>query len=108
MTAPPVAELRARPGVIRLGNAGDEVITIRVEVPEVWDVVRLDAPPATPVAVLKQRALEELVPDFTNSEDWVIKLRGFEVLNEAVALTDAGAKNGSTFLITSRRRKPVK
>jgi hypothetical protein len=60
------------------------------------------------VAVVKQRALEELVPDFSNSDEWVVKLRGFEVLDESVTLTDAGAKNGSTFLITNRHRKPVK
>jgi hypothetical protein len=108
MTAPPVVEYRARPGGVRLGGAGEPVIALRVEVPEVWDVVRVEAPPATPVAVVKQRALEELVPDFSNSDEWVVKLRGFEVLDESVTLTDAGAKNGSTFLITNRHRKPVK
>lgn len=108
MTAPPVIEFRSRPGAVRLGSAGEPVLTIRVEVPEVWDVVRVDAPPATPVAVVKQRALEELVSDFSNSEDWIVKLRGFEVLDENATLSDVGVRNGSTLLITNRRRKPVK
>jgi len=85
---PFVAQLRARPEAIRLGTAGDPVITVRVQVPEVWDTVRIDAPPDTSVLVLK--------------------LRGFEVLDEAASLSAAGAVNGSTFLVTFRRRRPVR
>ena len=108
MTAPPVAQLRARPGTIRIGAANEPAITLRVEVPEVWDVVRIDAPPATPVSVIKPRALEALVPDATDPTAWVVKLHGFEVLDENASLIDVGAKNGSTLLITRRRRVPVR
>lgn len=109
MTAatPFVAQLRARPEAIRLGTAGDPVITVRVQVPEVWDTVRIDAPPVTSVLVLKQRALETLVSGAEPAE-WVTKLRGFEVLDEAASLSAAGAVNGSTFLVTFRRRRPVR
>jgi len=108
VTAPPVTELRARPQVIRLGGAGEQVITVRVQIPEVWDVVRIEAPPSVPVALLKQRALNELVPNAENSAEWVTKLGGFEILDENASLIEAGAKNGSTLLVTSRRRRPVR
>jgi hypothetical protein len=107
-TATPfVAQLRARPEAIRLGTAGDPVITVRVQVPETWDTVRIDAPSDTPVLVLKQRALETLVPGAVPIE-WVTKLRGFEVLDETESLSAAGVLNGSTLLVTFRRRRPVR
>lgn len=110
MSADPpfVAQWRSRPEAVRLGTTGEPVITVRVQVPEVWDTVRVDAPANTPVALVKQRALEILVGDAANSDDYVVKLRGLEVLDESQALTAAGARSGSTFLVTSRRRRPVR
>jgi len=104
---PFVAQLRSRPETIRLGTAGEPVITVRVQVPEVWDTVRIDAPTTTPVIVLKQRALETLMPTAEQAE-YVTKFRGFEVLDETTALSAAGVENGSTLLVTSRRRRPVR
>ena len=104
---PFVTQLRARPEAIRLGTAGDPIITVRVQVPEVWDTVRIDAPPDTPVNALKLRALDTLVPN-ADAAEWVTKLRGFEVLDESASLSAAGAVNGSTLLVTSRRRRPVR
>jgi len=104
---PFVAQLRARPEVIRLGTADAPVITVRVQVPEVWDTVRIDAPPDTPVLLLKESALEVLMPG-ANQAEWITKLRGFEVLDETASLTAAGVLNGSTLLVTSRRRRPVR
>jgi hypothetical protein len=104
---PFVAQLRARPEAIRLGTGSDPVITVRVQVPETWDTVRIDAPPTTPVLELKLRALETLAPGAEQAE-WVTKLRGFEVLDESASLSAAGVQNGSTLLVTSRRRRPVR
>lgn len=104
---PFVAQLRARPEVIRLGTTGDPIITVRVQVPEVWDTVRIDAPPDTPVLALKEVALETLVSG-AEPVEWVTKLRGFEVLDETASLSAAGVVNGSTLLVTSRRRRPVR
>ena len=106
-TTPFVAQLRARPETIRLGTTGEPVITVRVQVPEVWDTVRIDAPPDTPVLVLKQRALETLMPG-AEAVEYVTKLRGFEVLDETASLSSAGVLTGSTLLVTSRRRRPVR
>jgi hypothetical protein len=107
-TAPFVAQLRSRPGTLRLGTSGEPVVTVRVQIPEVWDTVRVEAPADAPVATVKQRALEILMPDAEHAEDYVIKLRGWEILDESESLAAAGAGNGSIFLVTSRRRRPVR
>ena len=109
MTAPFVSQLRARPGIVRLGSDGQQRITVRVQMPEVWDLIRVEVPPTEPVATLKAAAVDALsMHDADRSDDFVIKLNGYEVLDEGASLTDAGAKDGSTFLITYRRRRPVR
>jgi hypothetical protein len=105
---PFTASLRSRPGAIRLGTGSEPVITVRVQVPEIWDTVRIDAPADTAVIVVKHRALEALLPDDAHPAGYVMKLRGWEVLDEGASLADAGAKNGSIFLLTNRRRRPVR
>ncbi|CAA9296343.1 MAG: hypothetical protein AVDCRST_MAG11-515 [uncultured Gemmatimonadaceae bacterium] len=106
---PFTAGLRSRPGtVIRLGAPGAPVVTVRVEVPEVWDVVRVEAPLDEPVLSVKVRALDALFPRAEFHEDFVVKLNGFEVLDENASLADAGAVDGSIFLLTHRRRRAVR
>jgi hypothetical protein len=83
VSAPFVAQLRARPGVVRLGAAES-------------------------VIVLKAAALTALQPNGDPPDAFVMKLNGFEVLDEGASLSDVGAKNGSTFLVTYRRRRPVR
>lgn len=106
--APFVTQLRSRPGVIRLGTGDEPVITLRVQSAETWDTVRVEAPASMPVIEVKRAALEVLVPDEPYHQDFMIKLNGFEVLNEDATLTEAGAKNGSTLLVHLRRRRPVR
>ena len=76
--------------------------------PEVWDTVRLEAPAGEPVLALKVAALNALQPQGDPPDMFVMKLNGFEVLDEGESLSDVGAKNGSTFLLTYRRRRPVR
>jgi len=110
MSATLVSTLRARPDVVRLPGVGtgNETISVRVQVPEVWDAVRIEAPPSATVQEVKRRALAELMPDETVVEEFVVKLLGHEVLDESVTLEQAGARSGSTLLLTSRRRRPVR
>lgn len=108
MSAPFVGTLRARGSTIRLAPAGVEAITIRVEMPEVWDVVRIVVSPTEPVIAVKARALEALFPEAQLHEDFVLKLRGWEILDESASLADAGAVDGSILLLTHRRRRPVR
>lgn len=107
MTTPFVATLRARRQALRLGSVDARTIAVRVEVPELWDMVRIDVPPAEPVLAVKVAALAALDPR-ADQRDFVIKLHGHEVLDEHVPLDAAGATDGSTFLLTYRRRRPVR
>ncbi|HXD48751.1 MAG TPA: hypothetical protein VN600_08260 [Gemmatimonadaceae bacterium] len=106
--APFVAGLRSRSSTIRLAAEGTPAITIRVEMPEVWDVVRIVVAPTEPVLAVKVRALEALFPEAAMHEDFIIKLRGWEILDEGASLTDAGVIDGSILLLTHRRRRPVR
>jgi hypothetical protein len=103
-----VTSLRVRPGTIRLWRDRQPYITIRVEMPEVWDTVRIEAPPTAPVLNVKTQALAALYPEDADAGEFVMKLNGFEVRDEGVSLADAGATDASTFLLTFRRRRPVK
>ncbi|GEM_PF-292876 len=103
-----VASLRTGPDVIRISGGSEPSITIRVEVPEVWDTVRVETPSSEPVAGVKTRALAALYPDASGVEDFVTKLNGFEVRDERRSLAEVGVKDGSTLLVTFRRRRPVR
>ena len=107
--APFAASLRARPDTIVVGAAGAGAWMVRVQMPEVWDAVRFEIAPTSPVMMLKEHALAALKPeDAGDPHAFVMKLNGVEVLDEEVSLAEAGAANGSTFLITYRRRRPVR
>lgn len=111
MTAPFVVQLRSRPGVTVLPGAGEgegETLHLRVEMPEVWDVARIDASPDEPVLAVKVHALAALYPKARAHDDFVMKLGGHEVFDENATLAEAGARDGSTFLLTHRSRRPVR
>ena len=108
MTQPFVAQLRARAQTIRLAAESAATITLRVEMPDVWDVVRIVALPKEPVLTVKVRALEALFPEAEFHGDFVLKFRGWEILDEATPLADLGIANGAILLLTHRRRRPVK
>jgi len=109
MKAPFVSNLRARKSTITLAPEGAaDAITIRVEMPEVWDVVRIVVLPTDSVLEVKQRALAALYPESDVLEEFVLKLRGWVVLDEMASLADAGVVNGSILLLTHRRRRPVR
>jgi len=108
MSTPFVGQLRARRDPIQLAAPGAPAISVRVEMPETWDTVRFVASPDEPVISLKLRALDALFPDGELHEEFVMKIRGWEVLDEQATLAAVGAVNGSIFLLTSRYRRPVR
>ncbi len=107
MTAPFVWSIRTRPDVITVGSVDGRVLNLRVEIPEVWDVVRTAAAPQESVLAVKRAALAAVVPG-ADADEYVMKLRGYEILDEGQSLTDAGATDGSIFLLSYRRRRPVR
>lgn len=80
---------------------------LRVEIPELWDVVKVIAFGDTPVLAVKVAALGALLPE-ANEVNYVMKLRGWEVLDEGQSVSDVGAIDGSIFLLSHRRRRPVR
>lgn len=108
MSSPLVTTLRARKTTIDLAPDAAATITIRVEMPEVWDVVRFTVSPTQPVLTVKVAALEALFPQAEMHQDFVLKLRGWEVLDEGASLQDAGVVDRSILLLTHRRKRPVR
>jgi len=108
MSGPFVNQLRTRGGVIELASPGGPAITVRVEMPEVWDVVLVRASPDERILLVKLRALEALNPGSEPHEEYVLKLHGWEVLDEEATLASTGAGDGSIFLITHRRRRAIR
>jgi hypothetical protein len=103
-----LASLRTRPGVRALTTGGDDAFTVRVQMPESWDAIAVRCGESTSVLAMKKAALEAFGEHAHPAEDYVLKLRGFEVLDEHAPVAVAGAREGSTFLLTHRRRRPVR
>jgi len=108
MSAPFVSELRTPAFVIVLGDAAAATMHIRVQAAELWDAVRVDASPSDSILAVKLAALSSFYPDGANAADFVTKLHGFEVLHEDQSLSAVGVLDGSTLLLTRRRRRPVR
>jgi len=108
VSTPFVAGLRTRGESLKLGSNTENPLQLRAQVLEAWDAIRIDADPLASVRSLKELALRELFPDARHADEYVVKLNGFEILDESAPISSTAAKNGSIFLITDRRRRPVR
>lgn len=108
MTAPFVTELRTSDEIVKVGGTDGDTLHLRVQIAELWETLRVDASPTTSVEAVKKAALARFFPDGESIDDFVVKLRGFEILDETATVAASGAKDGSTLLLTWRRRRPVK
>jgi len=108
MTAPFVTELRTSDDVLTIGAGSGDALHLRVQVAELWDTLRVDTSGGTSVSDVKSAALARFFPDGAAVTDYVVKLRGFEILDENESLASAGVKDGSTLLLARRRRRPVR
>lgn len=103
-----VNDLRSRPGVLALGADAPGAITIRVQLYELWDTIAVRCSPDTTVLALKKAVLDAFEQHHHPASDYLFKLRGFEVLDEGVPVSVAGARDGSTLLLSYRYRRPVR
>ena len=109
MSAPFVTTLRSRAETLVLGAPdAANCWTVRVQMAEVWDAVRVSAPATEPVLAVKVAALEALFPEAAYHDDFVMKLGGIEVLDENASIAETGAQDGSIFLLAHRRRRPIR
>jgi hypothetical protein len=83
-------------------------MNLRVQLLERWDRKDFDVKADTPVATLKRDALLAFGLTDAMPSDYVVKLRGWEVLGEQESIADSGARDGSTYLISYRRRRAVR
>ena len=83
-------------------------LTIRGQLAEAWDAVRIEAGAQDSVATVKARVLDVLAPASGLPGDYLVKLNGVEILDERATLSSAGVVNGSTLFIAYRRRRPVR
>jgi hypothetical protein len=102
-----VGELRAGRAPLDLAS-GAGAITVRVQVAEMWDAIRVNAHPDTAISELKQRVVNEFFPGHEYLDDFVLKLRGWEMLDESQSLKTGGMVDGSIVLLSRRRRRPVR
>ncbi len=84
------------------------MLHIRVQVMDLWDSVRVDSPRTETVLSVKRAALAALYPDGADPDDLVVRLHGYEILDEAQSLSDVGVRDGSILLLVARRRRPVR
>jgi len=105
--APFTTQLRASRAPLRLGTGAD-TISFRVEAADLWDAVVVIAAPSTPISEVKRAAIEALLPNAELGEDFVLKLRGWEMLDQHEPIRDAGVMDGSILLLARRRRRPVR
>lgn len=103
---PFVNNLRTQGAPLPLGGGSGPVLHLRAQVLEAWDAIRVDADPSASVKSLKHLALQTLYPG-VNANDYVVKLHGWEILDEDAPISSTAARNGSIFLISDRRRRPV-
>jgi len=102
-----VTSLRVQGEAFQLGRNVAKPLHLRAQVLEAWDAIRIDADPSASVRSLKQLALKELYPDSNKEDEYVVKLHGWEILDEDAPISSTPAREGSIFLITDRRRRPV-
>ena len=108
MSATFVRQLRSRRPPLELAQAGQESVNFRVQVAELWDAVKVTASPSMPVGELKQRALEVFFPGEAFAADYVLKLRGWEMLDETAPIGHSGVGPGAIVLLSQRRRRAIR
>jgi hypothetical protein len=106
-TRPFVTALRSRPGLVRLGD-GSPRLTVRIELQERWETLAFDVSADSTVHALKGEALSRFGLAEVPAEDFILKLRGAEIVDEQETLTAATVRDGSSFLLSFRRRRPVR
>lgn len=109
MSATFASQLRVQPAdIIRLAPEGAPALRVRVASADSWHTVRVDAAANTTTRAVVEAALAALHPGAEHLADYVVKLRGWEILDLQPSLGQTGVVDGSTLLIHERRRRPIR
>lgn len=83
-------------------------LSVKVTVADTWQQVSLDAALNHTVASLKARALAQANISAGRSASYEVKFGGALVRDESRTLGALGAKDGSPFIVLSKRRRAVR
>jgi len=83
-------------------------MTVRVWVPDVWDVIDLPSRPDMTVAELKAAALSGAIGGRVDPGSYEVKFRGAAVRNEARTLGELAVPPGAPLVVLPARRRPVR
>jgi hypothetical protein len=76
-------------------------------VQDAWDQVEITVSGAMSVKELKQKALG-MTHTGKSPDEYAVKFRGAELLDEAQTLTQAGVVPKASLIVVPRRRRPVR
>ena len=80
--------------------------TVRVWVPDVWQVVELPAAPDVTIAELKAAALQRTIGNSPNPADYVMKYRG-ALVADGDTLAALNLPDNAPLVVLPARRRPV-
>ncbi|MDH3456102.1 MAG: ubiquitin family protein [Gemmatimonadota bacterium] len=83
-------------------------LSVRVWVPEVWDIVELSVTPDWTVARLKTEALQKATGRSPQMADYEVKFRGGKLSDETRTLADLAVPDQAAFIVLATRRVPVR
>jgi hypothetical protein len=89
-------------------SAAGGTLALRVTVTDTWRTVDLRLPASTPAGEAKRQALACAGLDARRADDYVLKVGGTPVGDEASRLDAIGAPDGAGLVICPRRRRPVR
>ena len=83
--------------------------SVRVWIPDVWEVVELPADPGLTIGQLKASALERTIGPMpqTNPADYLVKYRGALVADEGQTLAALNLPDKAPLIVLPARRRPV-
>jgi hypothetical protein len=93
--------------VVPDGYAGP-IWTVRVQLLEAWDAVRVEVAPSATVDALVSAALTQLGGAGAQPDAYDCKLRGVRIARRDQAVATAGVVDGSTLLLALAARLPVR
>lgn len=106
---PFVTALRTQRGsLMRVGKDGGERITVRVQFEALWDAIAVDVRGDEPLVTVVRACLTHFGEGDVPLAEFVTKLHGWEIRSLDVSVADSGARDGSTFLVAYRFRRPVR
>jgi len=103
-----VGQLRSHRPPLELSPPGPGVLSFRVQGAENWDAIRVSAAAGMSIREVKQRVLAAFNPDYEYADEFVLKFRGWEMLDEGTPIGQSGIVNGSIILLGDRRRRAVR